>query len=1548
MKRKLFLLLCALLGMLASVQAALTEGDYLIKNVETGQYLVGGFDWGTHAGTHAMPQWFTLSGSGTTFTLDSHQFNGENYHFLGSAASSNPYVDSGTTNWTIEEVSGSTGIYTLKCGKYLSSDGKDKQCKVVEAASNNSAKWQLISATDFATSLTSATFVAGVDATAYIKDPELKRNGNFTTWSGSKPWAITNFNGSGTPKQDNNKDACKQGSGNNDASCCEVYHSTGGFKISQTITGLKVGWYALTAQAFYRQDGSSEKKPYLFAQVNSGTVQMSTFPVKTGTENSMTEAYSSFLSRKYPVNTIPFYVTSESDIITIGYAGEDTEMWSIFGETQLTYYGSGSASNYDVTTSVITNPSFETGNTTGWTYKTSTDHGAKSTSNNTYKMTGSEGNYLFNIWEEGHTISQALSNLPAGVYKLTAVMGTDAGNTFYLKMGENTGFASSVEKGTGVETTVYAKLTNKGNITISADAGGSQWYKVDKFKLTYNPTLPDSWTTTITGTMNSTTESEQTAAIEAYNAASGQTADNLVAVQAAVYAALLSKQQYKKIATIKANYDAKAESLDAAGQAAYVTATTAAGGATTKYNDGTFETAAEAEEAYNANYVTAVKAQTTPNQDWTDAIVNPSFETGNINGWTSTGTVTPGTQSNSSFEKTGTYYCEAWQPNGTVILSQTIGNLPNGVYAITVKAKARELTDAYLFAGDGKHYMKIEDSANDYTAYAEVTDGSLTFGINTISTAGWIAFDNFRLTNNPTTMPTDEYIDSFVESGVMSTTAATAQSTAVATYKSEKTVANWNAAMDKIGEARASKRDYASLLSAITAATNHTAYSNLITEYTPVFSGSQEDLNGAIETAQGVYDTHEVTSCSAAITALNDAIHAAYQDDYAKFRDDYDFDYSSLLKSDMTQWRETNWAILSSDQHWNCKNPQDYYEQTKAEYGQNSWSHSGTETVTLPAGNYVMSLICRSSSGVTSSMSVKVGDAAALTTAFAKKGDTGLGVTKNGAGSYITTDSTYANNNAGRGWEYRFIPFTVAEESPVTITVSASTSTKNNWVSITSPLLKGDVDPVLVVKNQVSGLVNELESYENLISSETYSTFTTDIADAKAALLDPDAEYETVQAFVGTLEGYISTASNERTEALTALANAIAKIPTANIGTRAFQYIEQSPKTFATIKSEALAVYDNESSSYVAVTGQTESINDLTIAVNVPGESVGFYVIQASAGWTYEGKAMTYTNGRPAQENPKQGDGQGSYSDNLSSNKHNQQVYFNQIDNGNSFEYKMYFKYEGTTSEYFCQAKDVVSGGSANGVRFSTDASKAMTVVVSPSLTNEGDYTLKCKNVEFFGSQDAGIYLTSSHTNFNITDAAATMQVSGTAKMGTFCAPFNVAIPEGVTAYEASISSDKWVHLEEIGSGDIDAGTPVILSITADDTFSQTFYGVNTAEDPDDSGVLKGLYEAETKMSGENPYYIMQYSDSKTAFFRVPTGQSRNLGANRCYLQPESNLTPARIAIGGEDDDFTAIDELKAIEAEAKTMKDGKYLVKGRIVIVKNGKAFGANGQKLK
>lgn len=136
-------------------------------------------------------------------------------------------------------------------------------------------------------------------------------------------------------------------------------------------------------------------------------------------------------------------------------------------------------------TGAIINNSFETGTTDGWTYTTSNDHGAKLNSNNTYKMSNVDGSYLFNIWSTGYPISQILTDMPAGTYRLTAVMGTDAGATLNVKLGDATGSASSVDKGTGVVVSVEKTLATAGNLTVEADAGGSHWYKVDNFRLTY-------------------------------------------------------------------------------------------------------------------------------------------------------------------------------------------------------------------------------------------------------------------------------------------------------------------------------------------------------------------------------------------------------------------------------------------------------------------------------------------------------------------------------------------------------------------------------------------------------------------------------------------------------------------------------------------------------------------------------------------------------------------------------------------------------------------------------------------------------------------------------------------------------------------------------------------------------------------------------------------------------------------------------------------------------------------------------------------------------
>ena len=186
------------------------------------------------------------------------------------------------------------------------------------------------------------------------------------------------------------------------------------------------------------------------------------------------------------------------------------------------------------------------------------------------------------------------------------------------------------------------------------------------------------------------------------------------------------------------------------------------------------------------------------------------------------------------------------------------------------------------------------------------------------------------------------------------------------------------------------------------------------------------------------------------------------------------------------------------------------------------------------------------------------------------------------------------------------------------------------------------------------------------------------------------------------------------------------------------------------------------------------------------------------------------------------------------------------------------------------------------------------------------------------------------------------MQVSGVAKMGTFCAPFNVEIPSGVKAYTLSDgTSDDWVHMNEVEGTTIAAGTPVLL--TSDTKVEQEFVGQMTVLEPNNDGLLKGVFE-KTEVAPDANNYILQYQDSKCAFYIVSDADIY-IGKNRCYLHVAK--TSARIAIDREEDGFTGINEVKSSEVEAKMMKDGKYLVKGRIIVVKNGKVYGTNGQIL-
>ena len=143
-------------------------------------------------------------------------------------------------------------------------------------------------------------------------------------------------------------------------------------------------------------------------------------------------------------------------------------------------------------TGAIVNPSFETGNTDGWSVGSSNDTGARSNSNSTYTMSGADGNWVFNTWQTGLPITQTITGIPNGTYKLTAVVAADAGTKIFITANDEMDGASTENKQTGKE--VELEFVVKDNTaTIGAIGGsgqkynaeGGDWYKVDNFRLTY-------------------------------------------------------------------------------------------------------------------------------------------------------------------------------------------------------------------------------------------------------------------------------------------------------------------------------------------------------------------------------------------------------------------------------------------------------------------------------------------------------------------------------------------------------------------------------------------------------------------------------------------------------------------------------------------------------------------------------------------------------------------------------------------------------------------------------------------------------------------------------------------------------------------------------------------------------------------------------------------------------------------------------------------------------------------------------------------------------
>lgn len=152
----------------------------------------------------------------------------------------------------------------------------------------------------------------------------------------------------------------------------------------------------------------------------------------------------------------------------------------------------------DVTSSYITNPSFETNSTNGWT--TGNGHvvhiGNRSNDGNfVWRAVGLDGTYVLDSWKAGDVgegISQQLSGLPTGYYKLTAKVATDPGKHVTVFAGNQTVTTGANECGKYYmeKVTIDNIHVIDGRLKIGVQDG--DWYKVDDFKLYKYTSQPES------------------------------------------------------------------------------------------------------------------------------------------------------------------------------------------------------------------------------------------------------------------------------------------------------------------------------------------------------------------------------------------------------------------------------------------------------------------------------------------------------------------------------------------------------------------------------------------------------------------------------------------------------------------------------------------------------------------------------------------------------------------------------------------------------------------------------------------------------------------------------------------------------------------------------------------------------------------------------------------------------------------------------------------------------------------------------------------------
>lgn len=479
-----------------------------------------------------------------------------------------------------------------------------------------------------------------------------------------------------------------------------------------------------------------------------------------------------------------------------------------------------------------------------------------------------------------------------------------------------------------------------------------------------------------------------------------------------------------------------------------------------------------AEEAYANEQIIAenaakVEGASAENPIVTPFVVNGTF-TDNVSGWTCTGGFQNQTRASNQQGDFTVPFFENWDGAAKVNkMFQTIKNIPNGTYKLKIAAFVNILDDPndsqFVFANDDKVYLTT-GVPTFYEVWTVLTTNNMEIGLEqTEAIANWMGIDNVTLTY-------------YGEGDVI-------EAAKVAAPK-----ANWNEAL------AAAKAALADEANKNVTGDEKTALEAEIAKAEPTTAEGYDEATSALNAAKNTF-----TAAAANYNAFADAVATAdvtlpYADPSLKLDTDlYEpatateaQSYASEIYTALRKYYESNakaeavttavemtekiqnpdatdknngWTWTGSKneprntESWtDSQGKNDYMYFDGGNWGGTGWTTTMEQTISVPAGKYLLTAKGRSSEGVTLTMSV---------------GENSVELPHVGA----------SGNVFDRGWNDGYVEFETDGED-ATILVTATTTGYQQWFSV------GDFRLVQLEEIQVEmATAEQLASLQNFVNA---------------------------------------------------------------------------------------------------------------------------------------------------------------------------------------------------------------------------------------------------------------------------------------------------------------------------------------------------------------------------------------------------------------------------------------------------------------------------------